>query len=522
MVLTLSFSLSQLAACTALAYALLGTAHAKDFYTTFVPDPIAVMPGYGRTVALGADLVVVGTPTAVFHGEIQGAVDVYDRESTQHLSQLRAPFPSDGDSFGISVALDGDLVLVGDHGHDGGSGAAYLFDGRSGAFLGELDPGGMATQGRFGASVALSGGRAYVGSPDAAGGGAVHVFELATGVDTRLDCPSGCHLFGEHLVVDGGSLIVGEPEQPGGGLSPGLAWVFDSQTLLQRFVFESPDPQDGEGFATSLAVSNGVLAVGAPDRDEGVPRAGAVFLFDLASGAFVRKVTQQEPSQLARFGRSVALNSRILVVDRLQQFGMDGICIFDVVSGLELVQIPRPNDNFDTSFGEALAMDETAVLAGEWYYSAATGRAHILPILEIQGVQECGPAVVNSGGVPATIRAVGTPQALPGCLTLLAADLPPLTTGFFLNARSAGVSMPAGSSGRLCLGGEIGRYSDQLLISGGAGTFQLELDLANTPVPAGFQSVLPGETWRFQAWFRDLDPSGPTSNFTDTVAVTFE
>ena len=40
---------------------------------------------------------------------------------------------------------------------------------------------------------------------------------------------------------------------------------------------------------------------------------------------------------------------------------------------------------------------------------------------------------------------------------------------------------------------------------------------AGSPPP---HTVLPGDTWNFQAWFRDMNP-GPTSNFTDGVAVTF-
>lgn len=34
-------------------------------------------------------------------------------------------------------------------------------------------------------------------------------------------------------------------------------------------------------------------------------------------------------------------------------------------------------------------------------------------------------------------------------------------------------------------------------------------------------AVRGGQTWYFQAWFRDANP-GSTSNFTDGVAVTFE
>jgi hypothetical protein len=34
-------------------------------------------------------------------------------------------------------------------------------------------------------------------------------------------------------------------------------------------------------------------------------------------------------------------------------------------------------------------------------------------------------------------------------------------------------------------------------------------------------SILAGETWNFQAWYRDLNPTN-TSNFTDGLSVTFQ
>ena len=33
---------------------------------------------------------------------------------------------------------------------------------------------------------------------------------------------------------------------------------------------------------------------------------------------------------------------------------------------------------------------------------------------------------------------------------------------------------------------------------------------------------VPGATWIFQLWYRDHGTGGPTSNFSDAVAVTFE
>ena len=54
-----------------------------------------------------------------------------------------------------------------------------------------------------------------------------------------------------------------------------------------------------------------------------------------------------------------------------------------------------------------------------------------------------------------------------------------------------------------------------------AGTFSLMLDLGSLPQPAGSVAAQVGETWRFQAWYRDQTLGLPTSNFTDGVALTF-
>lgn len=39
------------------------------------------------------------------------------------------------------------------------------------------------------------------------------------------------------------------------------------------------------------------------------------------------------------------------------------------------------------------------------------------------------------------------------------------------------------------------------------------------PQPTGFIAVLPGDSYNFQYWFRDV---GSTSNFSDALSVTFQ
>ena len=49
------------------------------------------------------------------------------------------------------------------------------------------------------------------------------------------------------------------------------------------------------------------------------------------------------------------------------------------------------------------------------------------------------------------------------------------------------------------------------------GTIEFSPDLGNLPQGT---SILPGDTWHFQLWFRDANPQ-ITSNTSDAVAVTF-
>ena len=77
---------------------------------------------------------------------------------------------------------------------------------------------------------------------------------------------------------------------------------------------------------------------------------------------------------------------------------------------------------------------------------------------------------------------------------------------------------PPNSNGFICLGGGIGSYNQPQNIGQGP-SFSIQIDLTAVPQPANLVAVQPGETWNFQAWYRDI---GNTNNFTDAVSVQFQ
>ncbi|MEZ6016694.1 MAG: LamG domain-containing protein [Planctomycetota bacterium] len=141
------------------------------------------------------------------------------------------------------------------------------------------------------------------------------------------------------------------------------------------------------------------------------------------------------------------------------------------------------------------------------------------------GSAYCSPAVANSTGQPAAIRVDGSVAASANNVTLTASALPLNAFGFFLTSRTQGaVVMPGGSQGTLCLSGSIGRYvgAGQIKNSGALGEFSLALNLAQVPTPTGFVAVQAGDTWNYQAWYRDSIGGVATSNFTNGRSVLFQ
>ena len=152
-------------------------------------------------------------------------------------------------------------------------------------------------------------------------------------------------------------------------------------------------------------------------------------------------------------------------------------------------------------------------------YSTAWGGAVEL------GTAYCDPAATNSTGMPARLAALGSVAVANQDLTLAATQLPPSSFGFALVSQDQGfIPNPGGSQGTLCLGGAIGRFvgPGQIQQANGAGEWTLTVDLTQIPTPTGLVAVQPGETWNFQAWYRDAIGGVTTSNFTSAVEIDFQ
>ena len=129
-------------------------------------------------------------------------------------------------------------------------------------------------------------------------------------------------------------------------------------------------------------------------------------------------------------------------------------------------------------------------------------------------------STLNSSGQAATISAQGSAAVADNLLTLHVSGLPTDQPACLLVSESADfVPGWAGGQGNLCLGAPITRLMAccGMALDTGLGEVWVSPDLA--ALPSGLV-ILPGETWRFQLWFRDENPQA-TSNTSDGIALSF-
>ena len=306
---------------------------------------------------------------------------------------------SDGDRFGQSVAIDGNYVIVGAWFEDdaGGtsSGKAYIFDVTSGTLVQTLDnPNAFDTSQSdyFGYSVAISGNLAIVGAfgeADAGGSlsGKAYIFNVTTGALVHtLDNPNAYSTsdgdrFGESVAIDGNYAIVSARyEDDADGINSGKAYIFDVISGNLLHTLDNPNAfgtSESDRFGQSVAISGNYTIVGAWGEDEagGVSSSGKAYIFNVGTGSLVH--TLDNPNAYGNssgdlFGREVAISGNSAIVSAPEEQDASGsysgkAYIFNVGTGTLVHTLDNPNA-YGTSdsdfFGNSVAIDGNYAIVG--------------------------------------------------------------------------------------------------------------------------------------------------------------
>ena len=288
---------------------------------------------FGFTVSISGETIMVGAPiepdygAAYFFGR-----DVGGEGNWGGIQKVWGSALNDGDGFGLSVCVDGGTAVAGAPLHDAGNwdGAAFVFHEDAGSWTHkvELNASDHPMDARFGQSVAISGDIAVVGTELS---GFVYVFERDQGGAysweqvVRL---SGLATSGYSVAVDGDVVVVGNPDADARSgavfIHSNILGPAEARTSV---VLTAPDAPPGSEykFGTAVAIDGSLLVVGAYGG-----RAAYVFRLDSGSAGawrFERKLTPS--SQGDGFATSLALSGDLAVVGAGAHYYEGSAFVFD-------------------------------------------------------------------------------------------------------------------------------------------------------------------------------------------------
>ena len=370
--------------------------------TTFVAQDAADRDRFGTAVDVSGTTIAVGAPGTDVERDDAGAVHLYqaatdadaqssDDAAVSDVAEVATLVASDGelaDAFGASVAISGDVVLVGAPGvilSELNEGAAYLFvrDGDTWTEAGRLRLETVAKNDMFGSAVGLDGGVAVVGAPGAnvagedSGTAVVHERRAgawqATATLEPDDAAAG-QRFGSAVAVDGARILIGASGDVIAGEDPGAAYLFErtADGWTQVATLTPSSAGGGSAFGDAVALDGDLALVGARFADLGGSDRGAAYLFARtgAGWAEVAELTAPEPSDRDAYGQAVALAGEVALVGapRVDDPQRDAGAVWAYAAdggawSMAERLSPAEAENYD-EFGSALAADASVAVVG--------------------------------------------------------------------------------------------------------------------------------------------------------------
>ncbi len=338
---------------------------------------------YGFQVVLGASGLLVGNPsepTLCPDPFVCGTGDVhsYALDPDGRWIRVQSLLPADADadsSFGTSLSLDGDRLLVGDAGVSMAapkSGGAYVFehDGERWNEVARIPPPNPGFMRAFGATVALHGDVALIEQDFDA-----YVFEKDGGewvLRDRLmppDAPGGVRAFGATMVLTEHWAFIGAPLDDMIAGNVGSIYVYERDGADFMFAQKIIPPDAGVNrprLGSSLASDGRTLLAGGPIADGEYDGEGAVYAyrFDGERWALTQTIGHAQPEARDRLGFGLSLSGDLMTVGAVGELA--AYAFQEDADGVwrQVARFPESGPGGGGRFGAATAIAGDRVLVG--------------------------------------------------------------------------------------------------------------------------------------------------------------
>ena len=297
--------------------------------------------GFGASMAMSNDMLVVGSPKAGKNGYASGSVNLFKRTSTGwlHTAELLPKIGKVFEYFGSSVAVSGNVIVVGcpgDSENGRSAGAAYVFENKNGwkqtaKLIGSSGKTPGAIMGKFG-GVDISGDVIAVGSQgelvNGKRAGRVYIFKKIGDNWVNTDkltepVPTAGNRFGQKVKINGNILFVSTPNyiNKHGRVGAVYAFEFAASKIILKQKFVPADGSGRDGFGMSISSDGNRILVGAPYNKNNVTNkvSGSAYIYNKVPGEWIqeKKISPADGKDSDSFGVSVGLNSDTIAVSNV-------------------------------------------------------------------------------------------------------------------------------------------------------------------------------------------------------------
>lgn len=287
---------------------------------------------FGWSVSVEGAYAVVGAPRDDDQGQDSGSAYVFDAQTGAELHKLLPTIAAAGNRFGDVVVISGTRVAISSRsfGIDSPVIPVHVFDLNTGQLLSTVEPTGPVLSSSFGISMAFEGDLLLVGSPSdleelVPGRGEAFLFDVSSGVQLAKFLPTDPYdpqfpggAFGRSVALDGQTALIGAPYMPNAGVLNGAAYAFDLSTGQLQQRLEPGEGILGHAFGWRVAMGGGRLLVGAVGGGQNPHNAGGVYVFDEETGLQTAKLASSNPSQDDFFSFDLAVDDDVVLIGSLE------------------------------------------------------------------------------------------------------------------------------------------------------------------------------------------------------------
>lgn len=432
----------------------------------------------GYSADISGNTLVLGARGDGDQGASAGSVAVFVRSAGVWTEQaeLHADDGVQGLTFGSSVAIDGDTVVVGamEAGFFG-AGSAYVFvrNGSTWSQEAKLVPSAPRSIGSFGASVDIDGETVIVGAPHpqnllpAEGDAYIYVRSGTTWTEQeRLLADDGGpgDWFGTNVAISGDLAVVGASKFDTPSTDAGAAYVFSRTGAVwsQKAKILADGGAGLDRFGASVDIDGDTIAVGAWGDDDLGGGSGSVRIYRDMAGTWVEedKLLASDGDAGAFFGGSVELSGDSLVVGAnnaealVPNVGAAYVFARTVTTWSEVTKLVSSDGASSDSFAYSVGLDDDTVIIGAQLADGTANQSGAGYVFEnVVGVVDYGAGCPGTGGVVPAITMTGDASEGGTLHLTLAGGLPSAQALVLLGTEQA--ALPIGFTGCLLLVGNV-------------------------------------------------------------------